>query len=99
MIFANFTNVIKTRDYKTFCDIMSIEHGVGTEKYRTPAESRIARQFVLTVNTGRSGVFINFNNSVAVIVDKRYGASITAAIARVNSRLVASSDRTRIAQS
>lgn len=68
MIYTSFTNFVKTRDYRLFCIMMDIPYGSGT-KYRTPAENRTVNQFLLTVNTGRRAVYLNFNRDLAVIVE------------------------------
>lgn len=69
MIYTSFTKVVFTRDYDEFCRSMDIPWGVGSEKFRTPAESRTVAQFILAVNTGREAVFINFNSDLAVVVE------------------------------
>jgi len=71
MIYTTITNSIVTRDYKLFCVMMDIRHGSGTARYRTPAENRTVTQFLLSVNTGRRAVFINFNRGIAAIVEAR----------------------------
>lgn len=70
MIYATFSNVIFIRSYKDFCSLMDIPHGPGASSRRTPAESRTVHQFLLAVNAGRSGVFINLNLDIAVIVER-----------------------------
>lgn len=75
MIYTSFTNFVKTRDYRLFCIMMDIPYGSGT-KYRTPAENRVVNQFLLTVNTGRRAVYLNFNRDLAVIVEPRNSANL-----------------------
>lgn len=70
MIYTTIANSVVTRDYKLFCVMMDISYGPGT-KYRSPAESRTVAQFLLSVNTGRRAVFINFNRGIAAIVEAR----------------------------
>jgi len=88
MIYASFSNVIKTRNYNLFYDTMSIPRGVGAEKHRSPAESRTVRQFVLAVNTGRGGVFLNFNGDIAIVVDRYPMQHLRNRLARLYAELV-----------
>jgi len=69
MIYATFSQVVVTRNYGVFCSAMDIRHGSGTARYRTPAESRVAAQFLLAVNANRKAVFVNFNRNIAVVVE------------------------------
>lgn len=71
MIYATFSKVLVTRDYKIFCDRMNIGYGPHA-KWRSPAECRMVAQFLLAVNTGRKAVFVNFNNGLAVVVEPFY---------------------------
>lgn len=92
MIYASFSQVLVTRDYKTFCKAMDIYRGPQPNRWRSPAESRTIAQFLLAVNTGRKAVFINFNNSLAVVVEPffpntRNGRKMKNAFRIIRSRL------------
>lgn len=77
MIYASFSRVVYVKSYEEFCTSMDIWQGAGSETRRTPAETKIVFQFLLAFNTGRRGVFINFNKDLAVVLNPSHAKAIT----------------------
>lgn len=69
MVYYSSLSVIHSDNYKFFCAAFDIPSGPGAEKLRTPAEARASAAFLYAVNSGKGGVFTNFNLDLTIVVD------------------------------
>lgn len=91
MIYASFSNAVKSEIYEDICAHLDIPTGEGAEKRRTPMESRIAHRVLYAINSGRGGVLVNFNTDACVIIDPSayrkwvFESRLTPAVTRLSS--------------
>jgi hypothetical protein len=69
MIYYSSLDPVYCDNYGMFCSIMGISFGPGSARNRTPAETRAVAAFLYAVNSGRGGVFINFNTDLKIVVN------------------------------
>lgn len=68
MIYSHSLSPVYCVEYETFCHLMEIHYGTNSASWRSPAEARTVAAFQYAVNSGRGGVFVNWNRDITIVV-------------------------------
>jgi hypothetical protein len=68
MIYSHSLSPVYCVEYETFCHLMEIHFGPHSASWRSPAETRTVAAFLYAVNSGRGGVFVNWNRNITIVV-------------------------------